>query len=169
MPQAIHESLSFNSRKREVAIHCVFSVKDNTHYRFAFFDKVSGNRTFFQTTKGSRPKRVMSLSEKYKNTTKCEHRIWLVKRRFGLSPDPYYKQKRARVQGENPYILALFVLLMNWCWRIMNWLCHEFSLRSMNWIATNVPQGTIHAAGNSRKHGFQFTQPKGCNSLRVLR
>jgi len=30
MPQAIHESMAFNSRDREVAIHCVFSVKDNT-------------------------------------------------------------------------------------------------------------------------------------------
>ena len=32
MQQAIHESKAFNSRNREVAIHCVFSVKDNTHY-----------------------------------------------------------------------------------------------------------------------------------------
>jgi len=31
MPQAIHESIAFNSRNRKVAIHCVFSVKDNTH------------------------------------------------------------------------------------------------------------------------------------------
>ena len=31
MPQAIHESTAFNSRNRKVAIHCVFSVKDNTH------------------------------------------------------------------------------------------------------------------------------------------
>ena len=30
MPQAIHESMAFNSRNRKVAIHCVFSVKDNT-------------------------------------------------------------------------------------------------------------------------------------------
>ena len=30
MPQAIHERIAFNSRNREVAIHCVFSVKDNT-------------------------------------------------------------------------------------------------------------------------------------------
>ena len=30
MPQAIHESVAFNSRNRKVAIHCVFSVKDNT-------------------------------------------------------------------------------------------------------------------------------------------
>ena len=33
MPQAIHESTAFNSCNREVAIHCVFSVKDNTHMR----------------------------------------------------------------------------------------------------------------------------------------
>ena len=32
MPQAIHESLSFNSCKRKVAIHCVFSAWDNTHF-----------------------------------------------------------------------------------------------------------------------------------------
>ena len=37
MPQAIHESLSFNSRNRKVAIHCVFSVKDNTHSRQSVF------------------------------------------------------------------------------------------------------------------------------------
>jgi len=37
MPQAIHESLAFNSRNREVAIHCVFSVKDNTHLILSFF------------------------------------------------------------------------------------------------------------------------------------
>ena len=37
MPQAIHESTAFNSRSRKVAIHCVFSVKDNTHIRDAFF------------------------------------------------------------------------------------------------------------------------------------
>ena len=30
MPQAIHESLAFNSCNRKVAIHCAFSVKDNT-------------------------------------------------------------------------------------------------------------------------------------------
>ena len=30
MPQAIHERMAFNSRNRKVAIHCVFSVKDNT-------------------------------------------------------------------------------------------------------------------------------------------
>ena len=36
MPQAIHESTAFNSRNREVAIHCVFSVKDNTHFIFGF-------------------------------------------------------------------------------------------------------------------------------------
>ena len=33
MPQAIHESIAFNSRNREVAIHSVFSVKDNTLMR----------------------------------------------------------------------------------------------------------------------------------------
>ena len=33
MPQAIHESTVFNSRNRKVAIHCVFSVKDNTLIR----------------------------------------------------------------------------------------------------------------------------------------
>ena len=37
MPQAIHESTAFNSRNCEVAIHCVFSVKDNTHFGIAFF------------------------------------------------------------------------------------------------------------------------------------
>ena len=37
MPQAIHESTAFNSRNREVAIHCVFSVKDNTLKRTGFF------------------------------------------------------------------------------------------------------------------------------------
>ena len=36
MPQAIHESLSFNSRKRKVAIHCVFSLK-GTRINNAFF------------------------------------------------------------------------------------------------------------------------------------
>ena len=28
--------------------------------------------------------------------------------------NPIYKQKRARVQGENPYILALFVFINEW-------------------------------------------------------
>ena len=37
MPQAIHESTAFNSRNRKVAIHCVFSVKDNTHIRGDFY------------------------------------------------------------------------------------------------------------------------------------
>ena len=36
MPQAIHESTAFNSRNRKGAIHCVFSVKDNTLMRYAF-------------------------------------------------------------------------------------------------------------------------------------
>ena len=40
MPQAIHESLTFNSRNREVAIHCVFSVKDNTHLSGFFVEKI---------------------------------------------------------------------------------------------------------------------------------
>ena len=47
MPQAIHESIAFNSRNREVAIHCVFSVKDNTHsqsvFRFIYFDCLTGS------------------------------------------------------------------------------------------------------------------------------
>ena len=38
----------------------------------------------------------------------------------------------------------------------MNRLRHDFSLRPMNLIATNVPIGTIHAAGNSRKHGLSI-------------
>ena len=37
MPQAIHESTAFNSRGREVAIRCVFSVKDNTLTKFALW------------------------------------------------------------------------------------------------------------------------------------
>ena len=37
MPKAIHESMAFNSRNREVAIHCVFSVKDNTHCSVELF------------------------------------------------------------------------------------------------------------------------------------
>ena len=37
MPQAIHESTAFNSRNRKVAIHCVFSVKDNTLNHSLFF------------------------------------------------------------------------------------------------------------------------------------
>ena len=37
MLQAIHESTAFNSRNRKVAIHCVFSVKDNTHILAALF------------------------------------------------------------------------------------------------------------------------------------
>ena len=37
MPQAIHESTAFNSRNRKVAIHCVFSVKDNTHWQPLIF------------------------------------------------------------------------------------------------------------------------------------
>ena len=36
MPQAIHESTAFNSRNRKVAIHCVFSVKDNTLWKVKF-------------------------------------------------------------------------------------------------------------------------------------
>jgi len=39
MPQAIHESTAFNSRNRKVAIHCVFSVKDNTHIHLPLFCK----------------------------------------------------------------------------------------------------------------------------------
>ncbi len=37
MPQAIHESTAFNSHNRKVAIHCAFSVKDNTHILAALF------------------------------------------------------------------------------------------------------------------------------------
>ena len=45
---------------------------------------------------------------------------------------------------------------------------------SMNWIATNVPIGTIHAAGNSWKHSFQFTRAArlqfiACSPLRITR
>ena len=35
MPQAIHESTAFNSQSRKVAIHCVFSAGDNTHFKNA--------------------------------------------------------------------------------------------------------------------------------------
>ena len=31
IPQAIHESIAYNSYNRKAAIHCVLSVKDNTH------------------------------------------------------------------------------------------------------------------------------------------
>ncbi len=45
MPQAIHESFAFHSRNRKVAIHCVFSVKDNTlmggFLLYSFFHSVS--------------------------------------------------------------------------------------------------------------------------------
>ena len=42
MPQEIHESAAFNSRNREVAIHCVFSSGDNTlsgclQYRISYY------------------------------------------------------------------------------------------------------------------------------------
>ena len=37
MPQAIHESAAFNSRNREVAIHCVFSVKSITLRAVLYF------------------------------------------------------------------------------------------------------------------------------------
>ena len=36
MPQAIHESTAFHSCNRKVAIHCVFSVKENTHTHSGF-------------------------------------------------------------------------------------------------------------------------------------
>ena len=36
MPQAIHESTAFNLCNRKVAIHCVFSVKDNTLMQISF-------------------------------------------------------------------------------------------------------------------------------------
>ena len=39
MPQAIHESTAFDSCNRKVAIHCVFSVKDNTLSALAFLFK----------------------------------------------------------------------------------------------------------------------------------
>ena len=39
MPQAIHESIAFNSRNREVAIHCVFSLTENTLTGFFFSKK----------------------------------------------------------------------------------------------------------------------------------
>ena len=70
MPQAIHESLAFNSCN-PVAIRCVFSVKDNT---------LSPNPNTWT------PKAHTSLRGTPKQT------------------------ERARVQGKNPYILALFFI-----------------------------------------------------------
>ena len=52
---------------------------------------------------------------------------------------------------------------MNWCWRIMNWLRHDLlawiELQPMCRKAQFMPKA-IH------ENGFQFTQPRGCNSLR---
>jgi hypothetical protein len=47
MPQAIHESTAFNSRNRKVAIHSVFSVKDNTlNLLFFMLAKQRGTKVF---------------------------------------------------------------------------------------------------------------------------
>ena len=56
------------------------------------------------------PEWVMFLAENLKSLAKCEHRIWPVKRTWA-KPKPLYKQKRARVKGEIPSILALFVFI----------------------------------------------------------
>jgi len=40
MPQAIHESTAFNSRNCKVAIHCVLSLTENTHWCTALFLKL---------------------------------------------------------------------------------------------------------------------------------
>jgi len=44
MPRAIHESIAFNSRNRKVAIHCVFSVKDNTLMTLLFCERLKRNQ-----------------------------------------------------------------------------------------------------------------------------
>ncbi len=47
MPQAIHESTAFNSRNHKVAIHGVFSVKDNTlNLLFFMLAKQRGTKVF---------------------------------------------------------------------------------------------------------------------------
>ena len=51
MPQAIHESAAFNSCNRKVAIHCVFSVKENTHCTKAVFYAFLGSFGSFSRRK----------------------------------------------------------------------------------------------------------------------
>ena len=50
------------------------------------------------------------LSGEFENTAKCEHRIWRVKRKYGLSPNPYNGRK-SKSKRKNPSILALFVFI----------------------------------------------------------
>ena len=73
--------------------------------------------------------RVLSLTENTLNLPIFYYALFIML--------TFRKSKSKRIQ----FLLFLLCsfLWMNWCWRIMNWLRHDFSLRSMNWIATNVP------------------------------
>ena len=87
-------------------------------------------------------------------------------------PKPMSQAKKSKSKRKQILLFLLCSFLwMNWCWRIMNWLCRDLIAELMahtNWIETDVPKGTIHATGNSRKHSFQFMQPRGCNWLRCF-
>ena len=59
----------------------------------------------------------MFLEKNYKNITKCEHRIWLVKRKYGqkvaqqLRPNPYNDRKSKSKRKQILLLLLLFFLL----------------------------------------------------------
>ena len=52
---------------------------------------------------------VMFLAENCGSTVKCEHRIWLVKCKCGLSPNPYNKQKEQTRKKKILYICSFSV------------------------------------------------------------
>ena len=70
MPQAIHESTAFNSRNREVAIHCVFSVKDNTQILTTYSVLRATTGSFFAALDaGIRPEMEVSTTLKITRST----------------------------------------------------------------------------------------------------
>ena len=52
------------------------------------------------------------LSGEFTLSQKCKHRIWQVKRKYGLSPNPYYKQKEQTRKTKILYVCSFFLLVI---------------------------------------------------------
>ena len=102
-----------------------------------------------------------ALNEEFILWAKCEHRIWPVKRKYGLSPnpntwtpkahcirfgEPLYKQKRARIKGYNKafyscsvFSFCRYIHFREICSRKMNSICFHYAAN---------PQSSFFASGN---------------------
>ena len=132
----------------------------------------SAGRPFFFSMPKALGFWVAFLAENLNKAAKWEHRIWQVKRKYGLSPNPYTSRKSKSTRWKILIFLLCSFLQMNWWRRIMNWLRHDFSLRSMNCNEYHARR-VIHAVYCNSWHAVSIhatsLQFIACSPLRMTR